>query len=245
MRNSHHGEREQNRRQFLQIGATAGGTLLLGSHIISAAEVAGNKPASGARESGPNEDLMREHGVLGRILLIYDEATRRLESPSVDLPADAVAGAARILRDFIEDFHEKLEEDHVFPRLLGAGKETQLVGVLLTQHYAGRYNTGTVLELATDATIKDKAGQKKLSDALRGFTRMYRPHQAFEDTVVFQAFRQIVTGNEYGALGEEFAKKEREMFGEDGFQKIVSEVAALEKKLGINDVSQFTAKPAT
>ena len=43
-------------------------------------------------------------------------------------------------------------------------------------------------------------------------------------------------------LGEQFEKKEDELFGEDGFFKVVDHVAQLEKKLGIYDLAQFTPK---
>lgn len=49
-----------------------------------------------------------------------------------------------------------------------------------------------------------------------------------------------MSGHEYGALGEEFEKQEHRLFGEDGFEKIVDEVARLERRLGINDLAQFT-----
>ncbi len=63
-----------------------------------------------------------------------------------------------------------------------------------------------------------------------------------EDTVLFPAFRRIVSGHEYGALGEQFEDKEHQLFGEDGFEKMVARVAAIEKKLGIYDLAQFTPK---
>ncbi len=60
--------------------------------------------------------------------------------------------------------------------------------------------------------------------------------------MLFPAFRKIVSPHEYDALGDEFEKKEDELFGEEGFFKVVGEVADLEKKLGIYDLSQFTPK---
>ena len=63
-----------------------------------------------------------------------------------------------------------------------------------------------------------------------------------EDTVLFPAFRKIVSPHEFDALGEDFEKKEDELFGEDGFFKVVDQVAQLEKKLGIFELSQFTPK---
>ena len=71
---------------------------------------------------------------------------------------------------------------------------------------------------------------------------MYRPHEAREDTVLFPAFRGIVSPHEYDSLGESFEKKEHELFGEDGFEKMVDRVAGIEKSLGIYDLAQFTPK---
>ena len=58
--------------------------------------------------------------------------------------------------------------------------------------------------------------------------------------MLFPAFRKIVSGHEYHSLGEDFEKKEHELFGEDGFEMMVDKVAAIEKKLGIYDLAKFT-----
>jgi len=59
---------------------------------------------------------MREHGVLRRILLVYEEATRRWATDDV-AAAGVVAAAAGIVRRFVEGYHEKLEEEFVLPEL--------------------------------------------------------------------------------------------------------------------------------
>jgi hemerythrin-like domain-containing protein len=84
--------------------------------------------------------------------------------------------------------------------------------------------------------------KQKLSRAIREFIRMYRPHAAHEDTVLFPAFRAIVSPEEYDELGEKFEEKEEKLFGKGGFDKMVEEVAALEKTLGIYDLMQFIPK---
>ncbi|WP_051084263.1 hypothetical protein [Segetibacter koreensis] len=68
------------------------------------------------------------------------------------------------------------------------------------------------------------------------------PHEAREDTVLFPAFRKIVSKNEYDSLGEEFENNEHKLFGEDGFETMVNKVADIEKSLGIYDLAQFTPK---
>jgi len=185
------------------------------------------------------EDLMREHGVLKRVMLIYDEAIRRIDAKQ-QLSPDPIKNSAQIIRSFIEDYHEKLEEDHLFPRFEKAGKLADLTSVLRVQHQAGRRLTDQITQLATAASLKDASSASKLRDAMRQFNRMYAPHEAREDTVLFPALRGIVSKNEFAALGEDFEKKEHQLFGEDGFEKMVDRVASIEKALGVYDLAQFT-----
>jgi hemerythrin-like domain-containing protein len=192
-------------------------------------------------EVSPAEDLMREHGVLKRVLLVYREAIRRIEAGE-DLPGDALADSAKIIRSFIEDYHEKLEEDFLFPRFEKAKQLVELVRVLREQHQAGRRVTDMTLSLAKSGALKNAGDRLKFADSLRQFVRMYEPHEAREDTVLFPALRKIISRHEYDALGEDFEKKEHELFGEDGFEKMVDRVASIEKTLGIHDLAQFTPK---
>ncbi len=71
---------------------------------------------------------------------------------------------------------------------------------------------------------------------------MYHRHEAREDTVLFPAFRKIVSQHEYDSLGEEFENNEHKLFGKDGFETMGDKVAAIEKSLGIYDLAQFTPK---
>ena len=57
---------------------------------------------------------MREHGVLNRILLIFEEGLRRLRSKE-DVSPDAFHKPATLVRKFVEDYHERLEADFIFP----------------------------------------------------------------------------------------------------------------------------------
>jgi len=193
------------------------------------------------REISPVEDLMREHGILDRILLIYQEIIARLKTGK-EFPPSSLSQGCTIIRRFIEDYHEKLEEDYLFPCFEKADKFVDLVSVLRLQHQLGRQLTDNILNMATQASLNDPENKKKLLESLHLFIRMYRPHKATEDTVLFPAVRSIVSPQTFDELGDTFETKERDLFGENGFENVVGRVAKLEKSLGIYDLSQFNAK---
>jgi hemerythrin-like domain-containing protein len=228
---------QSSRRQFIK----AGGIFIAASGVAAAISAFAKEKENKNEEVSPPEDLMREHGVLKRILLIYGEAIRRIEA-NQDLPPEPLAASAKIIREFVEDYHEKLEEDFLFPRFKKANKLVDLVDVLLQQHQAGRRLTDITMQLATTQALKNADDRRRLADSMRQFIRMYSPHEAREDTVLFPAFRGIVSAHEFDSLGEDFEKKEDDLFGEDGFFKVVDRVAEIEKKLGIYDLDQFTPK---
>ena len=93
---------------------------------------------------------------------------------------------------------------------------------------------------AGPSAMRDAAERTKLAASLRLFIRMYRPHEAREDTVLFPALHKVVSKREYDAMGEEFETIERKTFGGDGFDMAVDQVTELEKQFGIYDIAQFT-----
>ncbi len=205
------------------------------SSLAAQTKGAKQEPKKEEEEVSTNEDLMREHGVLNRVLLIYDEGIRRIQG-NQQIDTGVITKSAGLIKSFIEDYHEKLEENYLFPRFEKAGKLVDLVKTLRAQHAAGRNVTDRIL-----ASVKAKDLQST-SAALAAFVRMYRPHEAREDTVLFPALHDIVSPHEYDALGEEFEGIERKTFGGDGFDMAVDKVTDLEKQLGIYDLSQFSPK---
>jgi hemerythrin-like domain-containing protein len=192
------------------------------------------------KEVSPPEDLMQEHGLLNRILLIYDTCKVHLINKQ-SFPKEALLQAAGIIRTFVEDYHEKQEENYLFPRFQKANQLTDLVQVLLQQHKAGKTLTDEVMQLSKLAVTTDTENER-LVKLLTDFNTMYRPHEAREDTVLFPAFRKLVSKHEYDSLGEEFENNEHKLFGKDGFETMVGKVAAIENRLHIYELAQFTPK---
>jgi hemerythrin-like domain-containing protein len=225
-----------NRRNFLKNTALVIGGSLLASPLLMATSMFGAKEKE---EVSPNEDLMREHGVLRRIMLIYREAIHHIEKEQDFNPA-LINKSALIIRHFIEDYHEKLEENFLFPRFEKAGQLIDLVTTLKIQHQSGRKLTNHILEMAGSKNLKSHG--KNFSDVLLQFITMYEPHAAREDTVLFPAFKLIVSDSEYKEMGEKFEDEEHKQFGKEGFEGIVSQVADIEKELNIYELSIFTPR---
>jgi hemerythrin-like domain-containing protein len=198
--------------------------LLLGAALIAAAP---KKTEAEDEDVSPAEDLMREHGLLNRLLLVYEECARRMDGG--EAPPPQLGQSANIIRDFVEGYHEKLEEEFLFPRFRKANTLADLADTLQRQHEAGRKITAAVLE-------------KPTPQLLRAFVRMYRPHEAREDTILFPAFRKLVGKKEYGRLGDRFEEREHQLFGKSGFEGQVENVAAIERALGIYELDQFTPR---
>ena len=225
---------DNSRRLFLRksmMAVTATG--IAGTGIVTAC-----REGSG-EEVTPAEDLMREHGVLNRIMLVYDTCIVKLRNQQQFDPG-ALHEGVQMIRTFIEDYHEQLEEKFVFPVFTNANKLVDLVQLLYIQHHAGKEITTQTLELLNAGAFQQPETADKLASLLETFNRMYRPHEAREDTVLFPALRRLLSANAYFAMGEDFEKKEHELFGADGFESIVDKVASIEKKLGIYDMTITT-----
>jgi hemerythrin-like domain-containing protein len=228
----------RDRRLFLRATATLGAAALAPGLAAGRADDKKDKPDE---EVAAAEDLMREHGVLNRILLIYEEGLRRLRQKE-DVTPDMFHKPAELVRKFVEDYHEKLEENFLFPEFQKKKILTDLIATLLKQHKAGRELTEVVLRESAADRFRKEDNRKELVVAVEAFVRMYRPHEAREDTVLFPALHKVFSARQLKDLGEQFEKEEDRLFGDEGFEKTVDQVAALEKSLGVYDLEQFTPK---
>jgi hemerythrin-like domain-containing protein len=219
-------------------GAAVG---LAGAALIQA----GCAKTESGQEVSATEDLMREHGVLRRILVVYRETAGLLRTAPGKLDAGALGEAAGLFKTFGEDYHErKLEEQHIFPMVQKAGGEAgALVATLLAQHDRGREITAFVSSCCARGKVADQDAST-LATALEGFARMYEAHTAYEDTIVFQAWKKTLSKRQLDEAGEEFEDIEKAQFKGDGFDMAVDRVAKIEQRLGLHELAHFTAPPA-
>ena len=193
---------------------------------------------------GAIEDLMREHGVIRRVLVVYRDAAARLRTAPASVPPDVLPKSAKLIRSFAEDYHEKqLEEAHIFPALRahpGAGAAGSAIDVLTAQHQRGREITDYLLAMTGRPITAPNAAT--VAKVLEGFARMYEEHAAIEDTVLFPAWKKTMTRKQLVEMGERFEEIEHRTFGKDGFDDAVDQITGIEKALGI-ELGAVTAPP--
>ena len=221
------------RRTLLRVGAGGAAALALPAGARDAA-----KPRPAETVSAP-EDLMREHAVLDRVMLVYENGLRRLNHGE-DIDPAVFGRSAEIVQAFTHDYHEKAEEEMVFPVFRKAGRMVELVNVLVAQHQAGRKLTERIRAAAPNARVRDH--REAMGRDIQAFVAMYRPHEAREATDLFPTLRQLVTDGQYWDLAEDMEKRERQAFGADGFEKMVKKVAEIEALIGIRDIDVFTPR---
>ena len=244
---------DEKRRQLLAGISIAGAGVLLNACRNTQTRTGGatneekknEGPAPGEAEPvevTATEDLMREHGILRRALLVYRETVVKLRQDVGSVPPDALEKTAKLFQVFGEDYHErKLEEVFIFPAVRKApGAAAGYLDILLAQHVRGREITDYVLSISQADRIASNSIEP-LAKALESFVRMYEHHAAIEDTVVFPAWKAAVGANELDAMGEKFEDIEHEQFGGDGFDMALKRMEEIEQSLGLSNLDMFTA----
>ncbi len=215
----------------------------IASSGLAVAELPGTPSFAAEQEKKvtANEDLMREHGVLRRALLVYAAAAELLQQKPGSVPAAALTKTARLFRNFGEDYHERrLEEKIIFPAVRKLkGPAARYPDVLEQQHDRGRELTDYVMQVSKSGTI-GSATAPVLAKALQQFNLMYDHHTAREDTIVFTAWKDSLSGNAYDEIAEQFESIEKQVFGHDGFEEAVKQITSIEEELGLSDIAKFT-----
>jgi hemerythrin-like domain-containing protein len=222
----------------LIVGAAAGAGIGLAAAPTSASVTSAQLDAVAAKPP-LTEELMVEHGLLIRNILVYQEIMRRVAANEA-VPRTAVTNSTSVIQDFIHGFHEPLEEGFVFPPV--QSKMNATIQTLLVQHARGREQTQIILSAAAAGTGSVLAGASRstVAEAMDRFITMYVPHESWEDTLVYPALRSVSTPTQIVQLASHFATLQTQQFGPNAFAEMLAKVESVEQQLGIADLNQFT-----
>lgn len=187
------------------------------------------------------EILARQHGLLERAIAILEEIRGGMDA-RMDLPPEIITETAGILRRSVVDYHQKMEEQYIFPALDAAKKMGGLIGVLREQHEAGARLVEVIKGLSIGFSAKDLEKRRTMGSAIHHFSRMYRAHSDREDTLIFPLVRQVMDPKQFAELNAAFQKTEKEILGPDRFEETIQKISGYENALGIGDLAAFTPR---
>jgi hemerythrin-like domain-containing protein len=232
---------------MLGAGGLAVGAVGVGIGLAAAPTSASETPAQLDAVSAQlpmTEGLMNEHGLLVRIILIYQEVMRRVLFGQA-VPRAEVNQATQVIEAFIHGYHEPIEEAYVFPAIKAPALQSDLA-TLLVQHGRGRQQTQLLLQATSGSSVFVRgANRQAMATVMSTFVSGYLVHEAREDTVIYPALRAASTPTQLAQLAAHFTDLERQQFGPNGFVDELNQVVAIEKSLGIYDLAQYTPPAIT
>jgi hemerythrin-like domain-containing protein len=232
---------ETTRRELLR---NSGLLLATGPLVTVVAQASAQEKEGAEPEVTATEDLMREHGVIRRALLVYSQIADKLRKSPSSVDSSALHKTAKLFRTFGEDYHERmLEEQHIFPIVRKMkGRAAGYPDILTAQHQRGREITDYTLAVTSGPKIGAQHGEP-LARVFESFVRMYENHAAREDTIVFPAWKTNFSNKKLDELSDQFEDIEHKMFGKDGFEDAEKQISEIEATFGFTDLSQFTPPP--
>lgn len=160
------------------------------------------------------DNLITEHGSVRRIELICDYITKNISTVSPHI----ILRVAKLIRNFIQNHHEKSEEKTIFSKLIDS--MPRIILPLTAQHQFGKRLITTVLQTPDDKRV--------VASALAQFSKMYNPHGTYEDTIVYPAFREAVKGQE-----DKYQEED------DDEKSVMDAIIATEEELGLS-IERYT-----
>lgn len=219
------------RRAFITIAGAAGAGLL---------NTACSGPDQSAGQTATAVELLdRHHGLLHRAVAILEEIRGGMDA-RMDLPPEIIQGTVEVIRRYVIDYHQKMEEKHLFPPIEAAKKMGGMVGVLREQHAAGAQLAAILKGIAAGFSAKDLEKRRTMGNAIHQFSRMCRAHADRESTVLFPLLYQVLAPKACAKINSAFRKDEMEILGQNGFDAAIQTLVNYENTLGIGDLAAFT-----
>lgn len=193
--------------------------------------------------SSPLEDLMKEHGLVERIVLIYDRMIENVAAgQAIDL--SIINRTATIARDVIENHHERNEEQYIFPKFKEANYIVDIVDTLKDQHDRARAITKDIIDISSRGRGADMESLRRMINLCGAYAYMYLPHISRENTILYPTFYDIVSARYVKEIREKMEDDEKKLLGKTGFRGLVGRLSEIEKAAGTFNLSQYTARDA-
>ncbi|MFW6189459.1 MAG: hemerythrin domain-containing protein [Planctomycetota bacterium] len=232
--------RTEGRRSFLKTAGVAAVGAVTGVASAQGEADMGGKPMEVAMAKTVAEGIMHEHSIIQRLMGVYEECAARLDAGD-EPPSGVIVNAGAVADEFVENYHEAYEENHLYVPFQKQGVATDAIAVMHRQHQVGRALIGQMIFLAGEEELQAD-DRRKLANLCRAYPRMYRAHAAHEDTVLLPHDEVIGRSIGHGSLHGVMMAYRRQKLGGLDLEGVMDRVAELEEGLGIADLDHFTAE---
>lgn len=176
---------------------------------------------------------------MGRLMIVFESVIARLtEDAGTDLLP--VNHAAIMIREVGAGHHMVDEEELIFPKIREAGTMDRLLDTLETQHDRAREMIDGIIDLTRTGSIRDLADINEMANLCMSFVIMYRPHSAWEETVLFPKLYDVATENYIDNLHTRMQSEEHELMSNAGFRRLMANLVKIEEAAGTGDLARFT-----
>jgi hemerythrin-like domain-containing protein len=178
------------------------------------------------------EVLMSEHRVIERVLLTLESGASRLENGAPLRPGFFLE-VTDFAKGFADGCHHMKEEGVLFPAMQKNGVPNQggPIGVMLSEHEAGRALIRSLREAASRMQSGDPSARPLVIQSARGYAALLRQHIYKEDNILFPMADRVIPLAEQEQVWDGFEQVEQEETGEGVHEKYLALAEALEREI--------------
>jgi hemerythrin-like domain-containing protein len=188
-------------------------------------------PVGDVKSMRPTDDLMDEHRVIERMLVILTKASNRLEKGQ-DVDSELYVDAVDFLKNFADKCHHTKEEKLLFEKMMerGVSGEVGPIAVMMREHQDGRAHVKSLDKLSKEKM--SKTTREGLIKSSRAYVDLLSKHIQKEDNVLYPLANQILDKEDQKELEKGFEEVEEKVMGPGVHERYHKMIEQWEQKYG-------------
>jgi len=161
------------------------------------------------------EDLTHEHNAVIVALSLLEKIASAIDTGNTGAQKH-LADLLEFFEGFVDKCHHSKEEDVLFPELerLGVARQGGPIGVMLSEHDAGRGHVRAIADNLKRLQAGDRAAATQITQHANAYSEMLRAHIDKENNVLFVMAARLIPADVDERLAGQFDVIERERVGE-------------------------------
>ncbi len=162
------------------------------------------------------DSLDQDHRIIEIMLPTVQRLVEASGAPSLD--ATAAEAAVEFLRTFVDAYHHRKEELHLFRtmELRGVHRDVGLVFHLLEEHGRGRRHVRAMADSLRRLAQADAEAAESFAENAAAYVKLLGHHIREEDAELWPLVARVLTEGDDEELTKHFAEAEQSVLGEEG-----------------------------